>query len=228
MKTKSTEEEEFQVLPTVAPRVNLGFTDAWAVRHGNLDGFLFAKVATGEDFDFLTERHTVVGRSHLFVLKDGFAEDPHAGLGIFDAVPEQHTGGEGQHPIPKAVEARHGTVFCQRESVAGDEIKVVIKKALDQFRHQFCGVGAVSIHGYDDVVFCHVKARAVGPTVAFSWLEVYADVLLKGDFSGAVAGIAVDDHDLEVLAPSTRDGVNGWTQRLLFVSGWQNHGDRHR
>ena len=105
MKTEASEEEEFQILPTIAPCVNLSITNARAVWDGDFDGFFLAQMAACEDFDFFTERHTVVGGSHFFVFKDGLSEHPHAGLRVFDAVPEQHPSGEREHPVSKAMKA---------------------------------------------------------------------------------------------------------------------------
>ena len=186
MKAKPAEEKETEVLPAVTPRVNFCFADPRSVRDRDFNGLFLPEMTSCKDFDLLAQRHAVVGRAHFFVFKDGFAEHPHARLRILDAVPKQHASGKREDPVSEAVQTGHGTVFSEGEAVAGDEIQVVIEQPLHQLRHEFSRIGAVGIHGDDDVVLGDVKARTVGSPVPFSWLQMDADVFLKSDFSGPV------------------------------------------
>jgi hypothetical protein len=107
VKTDSTSEEEFEVLPSIAPCMDFSFPNSWAVWDGDFHGLVLSKDPASENFHFFREGHTVVGWPHGFVIEDGFPKHPHARLGIFDSVSKQESSGEGKRPVSKSMDARH-------------------------------------------------------------------------------------------------------------------------
>src|SRR5689334_23773533 len=111
-------DQEGEVLPAVAPLLELDLADAGAVGDVGLPELEPAQ--HGLELDLLAEGHAVRGQPHAG--EPGTAEHPHAGLAVADRLEEQERRGRGQHPVADPVADAHRAPVAEREPAGGEEL----------------------------------------------------------------------------------------------------------
>ena len=143
-----------------------------------------------------------------------------------DAVPVEQRGGSRQDPVTKSVHPGHRTRLGSAQPVAGDPEQILLKQLANQSRYLLAGVGAVRIHGHDDLTGGNCETGLVGATVSLARFVVDRRTLALGQFAGAICRVAVDYQEVQFLAPAViRNRADGVDDGSLFVPSGDDHGD---
>lgn len=161
---------------------------------GDVDLFEGQAPANTFNLDFFTEGHAFAFQSDA--VQCGPMEDPHATLGVFDAVAKEEAGGERKDAVAEAAHGIHVAALHQRKAAGRNEIKLVLVEDFQEAWNLFRWVGAISIHGDEDIATGFSQSFEVGMAITLLLFSEDFCTKLSANISGSVGGIVVHDHNL--------------------------------